>query len=50
MAINELITLVNIALGEADASACAEGIPPGTSIDIALLIKAVNNALVGCPA
>lgn len=47
--VNELITLVNIALGSAPASQCPQGIPPGASVDIALLIRAVDNALGGCP-
>lgn len=44
-----LITLVNIALGNAQSSACPNGIPTGTRVDVALLIQAVNNALSGCP-
>jgi len=43
--IGELITLVNIALGSAQPSACAHGIPADHAVDIALLIQAVNNAL-----
>jgi hypothetical protein len=49
-AIGELITLVNIALGSAQPSACAHGVPDGAAVDIALLIRAVNNALSGCSA
>ncbi len=49
VAINNLITLVSIALGTAQASACARGIPNGAEVNIALLIQAVNNALYGCP-
>ena len=48
--IGELITLVNIALGSAQPSACAHGIPNGAAVDIALIIQAVNNALNGCGA
>ena len=48
--VNELITLVNIDLGTADASACPNGIPSGAEVDIALIIQAVNNALTNCPA
>jgi hypothetical protein len=47
--VNELITLVNIALGSADNSACPHGIPAGTTVDVSLIIQAVNNALTGCP-
>ena len=48
VAINELVTLVNIALDALSPSACAEGIPGGATVDIALLIRAVGNALNGC--
>jgi len=41
---------VNIDLGSADASACPNGIPSGVTVDIALIIKAVGNALNNCPA
>jgi streptogramin lyase len=46
--INELITMVNIALGGPQPSACPDGVPSGTEVDIALIIQAVNNALNGC--
>jgi len=48
--VNELITLVNIDLGNADNSACPSGIPAGDTVDITLIITAVNNALGMCPA
>lgn len=49
--VNEIITMVNIALGSAEPSACPSGIPSGTAVDIALIIQAVSNALTtGCPA
>jgi hypothetical protein len=48
--VNELIILVNIALGSADNSACPHGIPAAATVDISLIIQAVNNALNGCPA
>ena len=47
--VNEIITLVNIALGTAQASACASGVPSGVEVNVALVIQAVNNALNGCP-
>jgi len=47
--INELVTLVNVALGSAQPSACAQGIPDGAVVDIALLVQAVINTLDGCP-
>ena len=48
--VNELITLVNIDLGNSDPSACPSGIPNGATVDITLIITAVNNALGACPA
>lgn len=48
VAIDELVTLVDTALGSTPASACAEGIPTGASIDVSLLIQAVHRALTGC--
>jgi hypothetical protein len=48
VAVNELIILVNIALGNADASACLHGVPDGVDVNISLLIQAVNHALGGC--
>lgn len=47
--ISEIITLVNIALGTAQASACLHGVPSGTAVTISLIIKAVNNVLTRCP-
>ena len=46
--IDELITLVNIALGNAQPSACQHGVPSGAEVNVALIIQAVNNALNGC--
>jgi len=49
--VNEIIVLVNIDLGTADNSACPNGIvPPGATVDITLIVKAVSNALNNCPA
>lgn len=45
--VDELITLVNIALGDEQPSACSN-VPNGTTVDIVLIIQAVNNALSGC--
>jgi predicted outer membrane repeat protein len=46
--IDEILTIVNIALGNADATACPNGIPSGAQVDVALILTAVNNALNGC--
>src|SRR5437870_3096374 len=47
--IEELLTLVNIALDTAQPSACSLGLPPGAEVTIALIIEAVNSALNKCP-
>jgi hypothetical protein len=46
--VDEILTMVNIALGNADAAACPYGIPSGAQVDVALILQAVNNALNGC--
>ena len=48
VSVNELVTLVNIALGSALPSACPLGLASGAAVDIALLVRAVNSALHGC--
>ena len=45
--VNEIVTIVNIALGT--GGACLDGVPAGATVDIALIIQAVNNALNECP-
>ena len=44
--VNEIVTIVNIALGT--GGACLDGVPAGATVDIALIIQAVNNALNEC--
>lgn len=46
--VNELLILVNIALGNAQTSACPHGVLSSAEVDISLIIQAVNNALLGC--
>ena len=46
--IDELLTLANMALGNAQPSVCPHGAPGGTEVGIALILQAVNNALTGC--
>ena len=46
--VSELISLVNILLGNSTVSSCQHGIPAGAQVNIALVIKAVNNLLNGC--
>jgi hypothetical protein len=46
--VDEIITLVNIALGNAQTSACPHGVPSGAEVNVALIIQAVNVALNGC--
>ncbi len=48
--VNELITLVNIALGTANATTCTAGDSNGDgAITINEIVEAVNRALTGCP-
>jgi hypothetical protein len=48
--VDELLTLVNIALGSAPESACPAGDTDGREgIDVSEIITAVNRALQGCP-
>jgi photosystem II stability/assembly factor-like uncharacterized protein len=46
--VNELVTLMNIGLGEAPASMCPSGVPDGAAVDIGWIIAAVGNGLHGC--
>ena len=46
--VNEIIILVNIALGDAGPSACPSGIPSGTDVTITLIIEAIDHALTDC--
>ena len=48
VAVDDVITLVNIALGDAQPSACPLGVPNGTEVNIAVILQAVNHALNGC--
>jgi len=49
--IDELLTLVRIALGDAAVTACQAALPDGAeTIDIATLVAAVGTALDGCAA
>jgi hypothetical protein len=48
--INDLITAVNIVLDNAPPSACPDGYPSGSELDVTFIIQAVHNALNGCPA
>jgi photosystem II stability/assembly factor-like uncharacterized protein len=44
--IDELFTLVNVALGNAES--CPSGVSAGATVDVSLIITAVNHALTGC--
>jgi len=48
VSINELIIGVNIALGTQPPSACPAFDNAGGTVDIAQLIKGVNNSLTDC--
>jgi hypothetical protein len=45
--VDEVLTLVSMALG--NGGSCPGGLPSGTAVDVALIIRAVDNALNGCP-
>lgn len=46
--VGDILLLVNIAVGAAGPAACAAG-TGGAPVDVALIVRAVNNALAGCP-
>ena len=50
VAVDDVITLVNIALGTVERAACAHGVPSAAEVNVAVIIQAVNSALKGCPA
>jgi hypothetical protein len=45
--VNELVTIVNIALGRRPTGDCPS-ITVGTDVDVSFLLKAIRNALLGC--
>ena len=47
--INELVSLVSIALDESPPSACPGAHCSGDTVDVACIVSAVHPALVGCP-
>ena len=47
--INELLTMVNVALDSADVSACLAGDAKDSAITIDEILSAVNSTLTGCP-
>jgi hypothetical protein len=47
--VNELLIMVNIALGTADISLCGDGVAnQGSAITVDEILTAVNNVLNGC--
>ncbi len=46
--VDELLVLVNIALGDSSRIACRRGVGNDAAVDVALIIRSVNNALSGC--
>jgi hypothetical protein len=44
--VDELVTMVNIGLG--NPGVCPNGVPAGATVDISLIVTAVNHALNGC--
>lgn len=50
VAINDIIMLVNVSLGNVDPATCVDGsLPISRNVDVSTIIQAVNNALSGCP-
>ena len=46
---NDVITMVDIALGTTQPLACSNGgLPIGGEVDVAVILQAVNSALQGC--
>ncbi len=51
VSVDELVTLLNVALGTAQIDACPGAVCDGSlTVDISCLLGAVRNALDGCPA
>jgi len=48
VAVDEVLTLLKAALGQGEASSCALGVPAATSVDVSLILRAVNHAVGGC--
>jgi hypothetical protein len=48
--VNDLVTMVNVALGTANPAVCTAGDANGDGIQITEIVGAVNNALGSCPA
>lgn|ERR1700687_2695692 len=48
VSVDELMVMVNIALGNKDASVCPQGGLGSSEIDVALILEGINNALDGC--
>ncbi len=46
--VDEVLTLVNIALDLLPQASCASGVPAGTEVDISTVLRAVASALGGC--
>jgi len=45
---DELVTMANIALGDALTAACPGGVPTDADVNVVLILQAVNNAKTGC--
>ncbi len=46
VAVDEILTMVNVALG--NGGSCPNGVPADATVDVSLILQAVNNALNGC--
>ncbi len=49
--VDEIITLLNVALGQLEITACPYGVPNSAGVDVSVIVQAVSNALTsGCSA
>lgn len=46
----EIVTLINVVLGNLEAASCAGGLPLAEPADVTAIIRAIRSALDGCPA
>ncbi len=46
--VDEILRLVNIVLGTAQRSTCADGVSSADQVNVSVVLLAVDNALNGC--
>ena len=50
VSVDELVTMVGITLETLAPSTCPEGLPGGAATNVAMVVRAVDNALGACAA